>query len=107
MDLTAAQFNERYPIGTPVIAYPGVRPEHPFYNAIAGGYCLETRTRSVAWTLGHGEPVVLVEGYAGGISLEHIDPQERPASSQLAECGATEENPRCTVSKHAICDQHH
>lgn len=71
--MTAEQWNERYPIGTPVIAYPGVRPEH---SADTGFPCtrLETRTRSHAWNLGHGEPVVAVEGYAGGISLDHIDP---------------------------------
>ncbi|MEU6237384.1 hypothetical protein, partial [Kitasatospora sp. NPDC047058] len=64
--------NDRYPVGTPVTAYPGVRPEHPAYSAL-DDHRLETRTRSAAWTLGHGEPVVAVEGYAGGISLEHID----------------------------------
>ncbi|MGA5819706.1 hypothetical protein ACPC54_17830 [Kitasatospora sp. NPDC094028] len=71
-NLTAEQFNERHPIGTPVTAYPGIRPE---YAAQTGLTCrrLETRTRSVAWNLGHGEPVVLVDDYAGGISLGHID----------------------------------
>jgi hypothetical protein len=68
-DLTATQWNERFPIGTPVIAYPGVRPEYS-----GDGYTrLETHTRSRAWNLGHGEPVVAVDGYAGGISLKHID----------------------------------
>jgi hypothetical protein len=70
--LTAAEWNQLHPIGTPVIAYPGFRPEY------AAKYGIEftrlyTRTRSEAWTLSHGEPVVKVEGYAGGISLEHID----------------------------------
>lgn len=69
MDLTAEQFNERFPIGTAVIAYPGVRPGYS-----GDGYTrLESCTRSRAWNLGHGEPVVAVDGYAGGISLEHID----------------------------------
>jgi hypothetical protein len=72
-NLTADQFNAAHPVGTPVIAYPGVRPEDPAARLLATGR-LETRTRSVAWNLGHGEPVVMVEGYAGGISLEHIDP---------------------------------
>ncbi|MCX5601581.1 hypothetical protein OOK29_25865 [Streptomyces phaeochromogenes] len=39
-------------------------------------------TRSAAWTLGHGEPVVLVDGYSGGIALTHID--IRPAGGQPA-----------------------
>ncbi len=72
MDLTADQFNARYPIGTAVIAYPGVRPKDPA-AAVFGVPRLETRTRSIAWNLGHGEPVVAVDGYAGGISLGHID----------------------------------
>jgi len=69
--MTAAQFNARYPVGTPVVAYPGIRPEGKY----AGWTCerLETITRSVAWELGHGEPVVMVDGYAGGIVLTHID----------------------------------
>ncbi|MEV7599893.1 hypothetical protein AB0O91_21165 [Kitasatospora sp. NPDC089797] len=100
--LTAAAWNDRYPAGTPVTAYPGVRPEHP-----AGEFCtvLETRTRSAAWTLGHGEPVVAVDGYAGGISLEHIDLREEPApTAGIVHAGtdtahtlvqtATEENAR-------------
>lgn len=71
MNLTADQFNRRHPIGTPVIAYPGIRPE----DEQRGWPCtrLETRTRSHAWNLGHGEPVVAVEGYAGGIALTHVD----------------------------------
>lgn len=73
MNLTAAQFNAAHPIGTPVIAYPGVRPEYAATIGMTDYPCLQTRTRSEAWNLGHGEPVVMVEGYAGGISLEHID----------------------------------
>lgn len=82
----ADEFNRRYPIGTPVMAYPGIRPEHPVAVAhqkrVAEGRTygdtdpcnrLETVTRTPAWTLGHGEPVVSVEGYAGGICLTHID----------------------------------
>lgn len=72
MNLTAAQWNERYPVGTPVVAYPMLRPEDPAFGAF-GGQRLDTHTRTVAWELGHGEPVVSVDGYAGGISLEHID----------------------------------
>lgn len=75
-DLTADQFNERYPIGTTVTAYPVFRPEYAAEMGLTDNPALETRTRSMAWTLGHGEPVVAVEGYAGGISLEHIDIEE-------------------------------
>ncbi|MGW2371748.1 hypothetical protein [Kitasatospora sp. NPDC001683] len=87
--LTAEAWNERYPVGTPVTAYPGLRPEHPAFAEFRSKR-LETRTRSAAWNLGHGEPVVLVDDYAGGISLEHIDlrTEEAPMSQPqpVAEC---------------------
>ncbi|MGW9245818.1 hypothetical protein [Streptomyces badius] len=65
----ADEFNARYPVGTPVMAYPLTRPgvnEHFFKE-------LDTVTRTPAWILGDGEPVVSVEGYAGGICLSHVD----------------------------------
>ncbi|MEU0634365.1 hypothetical protein [Streptomyces sp. NPDC005989] len=65
--MTADEWNERYPIGTPVLAYPGTRDADP----------LDTVTRTPAWTLGHGAAaaaVVSVEGAAGGIRLTHVDP---------------------------------
>lgn len=61
---SADAWNAQHPVGTPVVAYPGVR----------GRGALTTRTRTPAWTLGHGTPVVSVEGYAGGIALTHVDP---------------------------------
>lgn len=69
--MTADEFNALYPVGTPVVAYPSVRPEGEY----TGWACirLETKTRSAAWDLGHGDPVVLVEGYSGGICLTHVD----------------------------------
>lgn len=72
--MSADDWNARYPVGTPVTAYPGFRPE------IGGADVptLHTTTRSRAWNLG-AEPVVMVDGYAGGISLNHIDPRDEPA----------------------------
>jgi hypothetical protein len=68
--MTADEFNALYPVGTPVVAYPLTRPEdgnpHFFKR-------LDTTTRTPAWTLGDGEPVVSVVGYSGGICLTHID----------------------------------
>jgi len=58
------QFNERVPVGTPVLFWPGVRE----------GAGRESATRSAAWTLGGHTAVVLVEGYAGGIALTHVMP---------------------------------
>jgi hypothetical protein len=69
-EMTAPRFNYLYKVGTRVVAYPGVRPEDPVKSACTR---LETVTRTPAWTLGHGDAVVSVEGYAGGIALTHID----------------------------------
>lgn len=69
--MNADEFNSRYPVGSPVIAYPLTRPEDnqpEFFERLV------TRTRSKAWNLGHGVPVVAVDGYAGGIALDHVDP---------------------------------
>jgi len=52
-----AVWNGRCPAGTPV---------HLMED---DGSVTETRTRSAAWQLGHGQPVVLVEGRTGGYSL--------------------------------------
>lgn len=85
--MNAKEFNSRYPVGTPVMAYPGIRPEDPvavaYQERLKAGHVqrndsdpctrLETATRTPAWALGHGEPVVSVHGYPGGISLEHVD----------------------------------
>ncbi len=62
--MTSEHWNSRYPAGTRVTAYPITRDD-------AG---IETTTRSEAWTLGGHTPVVLVDGYAGGIALSHVDP---------------------------------
>ena len=32
-----------------------------------------TRTRSEAWTLGHGQPVVMLEGKSGGYDLARVE----------------------------------
>jgi hypothetical protein len=61
--VNAAEFNARYPVGTPVVAYPMTRDDE----------ALVTTTRTPAWELGHGAPVVSVDGYAGGICLTHVD----------------------------------
>lgn len=68
---TASEFNQRYPSGTPVLAWPGTRDEEP----------LRTRTRDSAWALPSGAAVVSVVGHAGGIALTHIehDPTRQPA----------------------------
>ena len=60
MNMTAEQFNEKYPVGTDVV-----------YQSVKGGEGVKTKTRSMAWNLGHGEAVVAVIGVAGGVSVGH------------------------------------
>lgn len=61
--LTAEAFNAKYPVGTPVRYWPGVRE----------GAGTESKTRSEAWLMGGHSVVVKVEGYAGGIALTHVE----------------------------------
>ncbi|MFF5773892.1 hypothetical protein ACFY8V_32655 [Streptomyces californicus] len=71
-----ALWNERHPVGTPVVAYPGCRPEDdPKCTR------LTTRTRSAASVLGGHTAVVWVEGHSACIALTHIDP--RPEGGAL------------------------
>lgn len=60
--MTAEEWNARHPIGTPVIFVPVAGEPDRLY----------TRTRSLAWNLGNGEPVVLVEYRTGGVALSHL-----------------------------------
>ncbi|MFD5975521.1 hypothetical protein [Streptomyces bacillaris] len=66
----ADKWNATHPVGTPVVAYPGFRPEDD-------SKCtrLVTRTRSAASVLGGHTAVVWVEGHSACISLTHVDPR--------------------------------
>ncbi|WP_333743559.1 hypothetical protein [Streptomyces ardesiacus] len=66
--MNATEFNARYPVGTPVFAYPGIRPED------GAGTRLVTRTRTEARLSASGDPVVWVEGEGAYICLTHVDP---------------------------------
>lgn len=55
-------FNREWPPGTPCTLVKDF------------GEAIETRTRSKAWTLGHGAAVVLVDGISGGYALERVIP---------------------------------
>lgn len=60
--MDAKTWNELYPEGTLVRYWP-----------IAGDDNWEaTATRSEAWELGDGTPVVKIEGRTGGVSLDHL-----------------------------------
>ncbi|MGW4493840.1 hypothetical protein [Streptomyces sp. NPDC004376] len=66
--MNAYEFNRRYPVGTPVVAYPGCRPEDdPTDERIV------TTTRSSATVLGGHTPVVWVNGHSACIALTHVD----------------------------------
>jgi hypothetical protein len=63
--ITEAQvwnWNKRYPPGTEVALTND------------DGHVERTKTRSIAWCLGSGHPVVKVEGRTGGYSLYRITP---------------------------------
>ncbi len=60
--MTAKEWNDTYT--------PGVRVAYrPLKSDPAG---ILTLTRSEAWELGNGHPVVLIDGKSGGVSLEHL-----------------------------------
>lgn len=99
--MTADEWNELYPVGTKVMAYPGVRPDDPIALSLerrrdAGQFidprdadlcrALTTVTRSRAWTLGHGSPVVAVDGYGGGICLTHVYPRCPRCKGTFEDC---------------------
>lgn len=64
---TAAEWNEKYPVGTPVRYHP-VMGDPEFVTS---------KTRSPAWQLGHGQSVVAIEGQAGGVCLEAVEAIEQ------------------------------
>jgi len=59
---TVETFNVQCPIGTWVAVKR------------ADGSVLETKTRSPAWVLGDGTPVVMVAGISGGYLLDRVTP---------------------------------
>jgi hypothetical protein len=60
--ISAEQWNELCPVGTPVRYWPISKVDE----------CFDTVTRSEAWELGHGEPVVKLAHWTGGIALSHL-----------------------------------
>jgi uncharacterized small protein (DUF1192 family) len=80
--VNADAFNRLYPVGTPVFAYPGFRPEDA-----SDARRLVTRTRTAAQVSASGDPVVWVEGEGSYICLTHVDPV---TEEQFAEARAEE-----------------
>jgi hypothetical protein len=76
----AELWNRLHPVGTPVIAYPGFRPE-----VDRDATRIVTSTRSKATVLGGHTAVVWVHGHSACISLTHIDLRTQATPGELAE----------------------
>jgi len=64
--LQCDQFNRKHPVGTKV-QYRSLLDRATQWDV------KETRTRSQAWALPSGEPVVMIDGKSGSVSLNHIE----------------------------------
>ncbi|MFI9244211.1 hypothetical protein ACIGXF_16840 [Streptomyces sp. NPDC053086] len=76
----AEAWNRVHPVGTPVVAYPGCRPED-FPNDER----IVTWTRSKAEVLGGHTAVVWVHGHSACIALSHVDVRTAATPGELAE----------------------
>lgn len=65
LEKQAADWNGKYPVGTPVMRYKIINP-------LEEGD--ETKTRSEAWVMGGHSVMVMVEGVSGGVCLESVIP---------------------------------
>ena len=63
--MTAKQWNEAHEVGVRVCV------------TLDDGGTWYTNTRSEAWTLGHGQPVVMLVGKSGGYDLSRVEPVEK------------------------------
>lgn len=63
---TAESWNSEHPVGTRVRYWP-------IWPPVDGIPSRDTVTRSGAWTLGHGDAVVSIDGVSGGVLLSHIE----------------------------------
>lgn len=69
--ITSAEWNERYPVGTPVRFQP-VKGIDVFE---------ETKTRSEAWDI-CDTPCVMIEGRSGGCAIDHMTVLGSPDSER-------------------------
>ena len=63
--ITADEWNRLHKVGAGVLV------------KLDDGRLWHTKTRSKAWNLGHGQPVVMLEGKSGGYDLSRVMPMER------------------------------
>jgi len=73
-----AEIGRIFPVGTRVAFYP-VRGAPKFEI---------TQVRSEAWTMGHGETVVKIEGRSGGVAATHLALATDKQTPALARCFA-------------------
>jgi len=59
------EWNKKYPAGTEIYYYPIIGKKDSR---------IESKTRSQAWTIEGGEPVIMLDGMAGFRSLHHVEP---------------------------------
>ncbi|WP_202516883.1 hypothetical protein [Streptomyces sp. SID685] len=76
-------WNAAHPVGTPVTAYPGIRPEDSWSPEKVTR--IVTTTRSKATVLGGHTAVVWVHGHSACIALTHVDVRTAATPGELAE----------------------
>lgn len=89
--MTVEEANAKYPIGTKVRFWPGATTERSLVGVI----------RSNAWIVG-STTCMLVSGYVGGISADHIQKEEMSiirAHKRLEPCN----DPDCRFAKSGSC----
>jgi hypothetical protein len=93
--MNAETFNSLHPVGTPVFAYPGFRPEGD-----PAARRLVTRTRTKAQMSASGDPVVWVDGEGAYICLTHVDPVSEDVweAAKEAEAVAEAAKPKDTLA---------
>jgi hypothetical protein len=79
----AELWNRLHPVGTPVVAYPGIRPEDSWHPEKVSR--IVTSTRSKAIVLGGHTAVVWVHGHGACIALSHIDVRTQATPGESAE----------------------
>lgn len=79
----AELWNRLHPIGTPVTAYPGIRPEDSWNPEKVTR--IITSTSSKATILGGHTAVVWVYGHSACITLTHVDVRTKATDSERAE----------------------
>lgn len=73
--MKASEWNAKHKVGIGVLV------------KLDDGKIKHTTTCSEAWELGHGQPVVMVEGIRGGYDLARVTPMELQPFFECPDCG--------------------